>query len=142
MAKSVGVTLSEQVLSGLVVDHKLVGGMQRFPADENDHEAMIEMHTDALVEMVGEQVERAANGSKDIAAVGVAVPGLVKNGVIEESGIAAAVLNHPANGIAWLANKLALFDEGLEAGQIVLAGSFTRMTVTASSASRVRSPMA
>src|ERR1700741_1046694 len=85
MAKSVGVTLAEQVLSGLVVDHKLVGGMQRFPADENDHEAMIEMHTDALVEMVGEQVERAANGSKDIAAVGVAVPGLVKNGVIEES---------------------------------------------------------
>ena len=49
-----------------------------------------------------------------------------RNGVIEESGIAAAVLNHPANGIAWLANKLALFDEGLEAGQIVLAGSFTR----------------
>lgn len=85
MAKSVGVTLAEQVLSGLVVDHKLVGGMQRFPADENDHEAMIEMHTDALVEMVGEQVQRAANGSKDIAAVGIAVPGLVKNGVIEES---------------------------------------------------------
>ena len=32
---------------------------------------------------------------------------LYKNGVIEESGIAAAVLNHPGNGIAWLANKLA-----------------------------------
>ncbi|MDO8432447.1 MAG: 2-oxo-hepta-3-ene-1,7-dioic acid hydratase [Candidatus Binatus sp.] len=50
-----------------------------------------------------------------------------RNGVLEESGIAAAVLNHPANGIAWLANKLALHDQGLEAGQIVLAGSFTRV---------------
>jgi 2-oxo-hept-3-ene-1,7-dioate hydratase len=49
-----------------------------------------------------------------------------RNGVIEESGIAAAVLNHPANGIAWLANKLALHDQGLEAGHLVLAGSFTR----------------
>lgn len=49
-----------------------------------------------------------------------------RNGVIEESGIAAAVLNHPANGIAWLANKLALYDQGLEAGHLVLAGSFTR----------------
>ncbi len=51
---------------------------------------------------------------------------LYKNGVIEESGLAAAVLNHPAHGIAWLANKLAPHDEGLAAGEIVLAGSFVR----------------
>jgi 2-oxo-hept-3-ene-1,7-dioate hydratase len=51
---------------------------------------------------------------------------LYKNGVIEESGVAAAVLNHPANGVAWLANKLAPWGEHLEAGEIVLAGSFTR----------------
>jgi 2-oxo-hept-3-ene-1,7-dioate hydratase len=53
---------------------------------------------------------------------------LHKNGVIEESGLAAAVLNHPANGIAWLANRLAPWDEALEAGEVVLAGSFTRPT--------------
>ena len=51
---------------------------------------------------------------------------LYKNGVIEESGLAAAVLNHPANGVAWLANKLAEHDEGLHAGEVVLGGSFTR----------------
>ena len=51
---------------------------------------------------------------------------LYKNGVIEESGLAAAVLNHPANGVAWLGNKLAQHGEGLEAGEVVLAGSFTR----------------
>ena len=51
---------------------------------------------------------------------------LYRNGIIEESGVAAAVLNHPANGVAWLANKLALHDVELEAGQIILAGSFTR----------------
>jgi 2-oxo-hept-3-ene-1,7-dioate hydratase len=50
-----------------------------------------------------------------------------RNGQIEESGVAAAVLNHPANGIAWLANKLAPFDVALEPGQVVLAGSFTRV---------------
>jgi 2-oxo-hept-3-ene-1,7-dioate hydratase len=48
-----------------------------------------------------------------------------RNGIIEESGVAAAVLNHPANGIAWLANKLAPFDVALEPGQFVLSGSFT-----------------
>lgn len=51
---------------------------------------------------------------------------MYRNGVIEESGVAAAVLNHPANGVAWLANKLAPHDVQLEAGQIILGGSFTR----------------
>ena len=51
---------------------------------------------------------------------------LYKNGVIEESGLGAAVLNHPGNGVAWLVNKLAAPDEGLAAGEIVLGGSFTR----------------
>lgn len=50
---------------------------------------------------------------------------LYRNGVIEESGVAAAVLNHPANGPAWLANKLAPHGEWLEPGQIILGGSFT-----------------
>jgi 2-oxo-hept-3-ene-1,7-dioate hydratase len=53
---------------------------------------------------------------------------LHKNGVIEETGLAAAVLNHPATGVAWLANKIAPYDEQLNAGDIVLGGSFTRPT--------------
>jgi len=53
---------------------------------------------------------------------------LFKNGVIEETGLAAAVLNHPATGVAWLANKIAPYDEQLRAGDVVLAGSFTRPT--------------
>ena len=53
---------------------------------------------------------------------------LHKNGVVEETGLAAGVLNHPANGVAWLANRLAPHGEGLQAGDVVLAGSFTRPT--------------
>jgi 2-oxo-hept-3-ene-1,7-dioate hydratase len=48
------------------------------------------------------------------------------NGVVEETGLAAGVQGHPAVGIAWLANKLAPWGEYLAAGQIVLAGSFTK----------------
>lgn len=51
---------------------------------------------------------------------------LYRNGVIEESGVSAAVLNHPAKGVAWLANKLAPYDVTLQPGQIILGGSFTR----------------
>ncbi|MFO1219401.1 MAG: 2-oxo-hepta-3-ene-1,7-dioic acid hydratase [Burkholderiaceae bacterium] len=53
---------------------------------------------------------------------------LHKNGVVEETGLAAGVLNHPANGVAWLANKIAPYGEQLNVGDVVLAGSFTRPT--------------
>jgi 2-oxo-hept-3-ene-1,7-dioate hydratase len=48
-----------------------------------------------------------------------------RNGVIEDSGVAAAVLGHPALGVAWLANKLAPWGETLGPGEIILSGSFT-----------------
>jgi 2-oxo-hept-3-ene-1,7-dioate hydratase len=51
---------------------------------------------------------------------------LRQNGVVEETGLAAGVGGHPALGIAWLAHKLAPWGERLQAGQVVLAGSFTR----------------
>ena len=55
------------------------------------------------------------------------VPGVLsRNGEIEETGVAAGVLGHPATGVAWLANKFAQHGARLEAGEIILAGSFTR----------------
>jgi len=51
---------------------------------------------------------------------------LYRNETIEESGVAAAVLNHPAMGVVWLANKLAQHGDSLQAGELILAGSFTR----------------
>lgn len=52
---------------------------------------------------------------------------LSRNGVVEETGLSAGVLNHPGNGIVWLARRLARHNIGLEPGQIILGGSFTRL---------------
>jgi 2-oxo-hept-3-ene-1,7-dioate hydratase len=49
-----------------------------------------------------------------------------RNSEIEETGLAAGVLGHPALGIAWLANKVGAFGTVLEPGHIMLSGSFTR----------------
>ncbi len=49
-----------------------------------------------------------------------------RNAVVEETGVAAGVLNHPVNGVVWLANKLAPHGVSLEDGQVILGGSFTR----------------
>ena len=50
-----------------------------------------------------------------------------RNSEIEETGLAAGVLGHPALGVAWLANKIGPHGHALEPGHIVLAGSFTRV---------------
>jgi 2-oxo-hept-3-ene-1,7-dioate hydratase len=50
---------------------------------------------------------------------------LKKNGEIEDTGVAAAVLGHPARGPAWLANKLHPHGVTLKAGELILGGSFT-----------------
>jgi 2-oxo-hept-3-ene-1,7-dioate hydratase len=52
---------------------------------------------------------------------------MYRNSEIEETGLAAGVLGHPALGVAWLANKLGGHGVTLEPGHLILAGSFTRV---------------
>lgn len=49
-----------------------------------------------------------------------------RDGEVEETGLGAGVLNDPAKGVVWLANRLADYGQGIEAGQVVLSGSFIR----------------
>ncbi len=66
---------------------------------------------------------RISPGDADLRWVGAMMS---KNDIIEESGVSGAVLNHPANGISWLAKKYDQHGISLLPGQIILAGSFTR----------------
>lgn len=101
----------------------------------------VDRNTKTLRRVQDTIADNAANGGIVIGARPVRVDAvdlrwigalLYKNGVIEETGVAAGVLNHPANGVAWLARKLSVWDEHLAMGEIVLAGSFTRPVAAAS----------
>jgi len=85
MAKLVGVTLSERVSAGLVVDHKLTGPLRYFPESHEDEYALVEMPTEEIVRTLRDEVLAAAGDEKDLSAVGVGLPGLIKNGVVEEA---------------------------------------------------------
>lgn len=97
MAKTVGVNLSARILSGLVIDHELAGPLTSFPAESSpaptddddggggDEYALVEMPTEGLVQTICEQVRAVVGEAKDISAVGVSLPGLIKNGVVEEA---------------------------------------------------------
>ena len=51
---------------------------------------------------------------------------LTRDGVVEETGLGAGVLNDPVSGIIWLAARMAQYGQRIEAGQIILSGSFVR----------------
>lgn len=58
----------------------------------------------------------------DLAQIGMV---LTKNGEIVNTGVGAAVMGHPANCVAWLANKLSEFDITLKAGEVILSGALS-----------------
>ena len=59
----------------------------------------------------------------DLAAIAMT---LEKNGVKVEEGVGAAVLGHPAEPVAWLANKLSEFGQKLDAGSVIIPGALCR----------------
>ena len=85
MAKTIGVVISERVVAGLVVDHKLVGPLHSFPPGDDEDASLVELHTDALIEAICQQVIAVKGTQSDVTAVGIAVPGVIRNGVVEDA---------------------------------------------------------
>ena len=68
------------------------------------------------------------NSHHDINAVDLRwIPAIVmKNGEVEETGLGAGVLNDPVESVVWLARRMAAYGQQIEAGQVILSGSFIR----------------
>lgn len=67
--------------------------------------------------------QRRAADAVDLRWVGAI---LKRDGVVEETGLGAGVLDDPVTGILWLVHRLARYGAGISAGDIVLSGSFIR----------------
>lgn len=66
---------------------------------------------------------RHAPDAVDLRWVGAIVS---RNGAVEETGLGAGVLNDPVAGVVWLAHRMAQYGQRIEAGQVILSGSFIR----------------
>lgn len=67
--------------------------------------------------------QRHAVDSVDLRWIGAIVS---RDGIVEETGLGAGVLNDPVTGILWLVHRLADYGMGTAAGEILLSGSFIR----------------
>lgn len=85
MANTVGAVLADRVIAGLIEDHKLPGGLHRFPENIDDTNGLIEVPADNLCEMICDAIASLAPSKAKIEAAGVAMPGFVHQGVMLDS---------------------------------------------------------
>jgi glucokinase len=86
LSTAIGVVLTHNIVAGLLVDHTVTGPTLHFPADESELDALISMPASEIIAVMAQQVaELAAKATAPIEGIGVAVPGIVRRGVVEES---------------------------------------------------------
>ena len=84
MGKLAGVHVVQHIATGLVENNKVLGGVQPFPAKGPTHDALLSMPADGIALAIAEQVKAVAKGQK-LEAVGIGFPGIIRNGIAEES---------------------------------------------------------
>lgn len=86
MTVAIGLVMTEHIVAGRLEDHKLVGDPLRFPADPRELDALAAMPASELVDLLASHVAQlTSNGGKKIDAIGIAVPGVIRHGVVEDS---------------------------------------------------------
>jgi len=84
MTTSIGVVVTEHIVAGRLQDQRITGKLLRFPKNENEVDALISIPGGELVVILADEIATlAAEGAID--AIGVAVPGVIRHGVVEDS---------------------------------------------------------
>lgn len=89
MAKTVGVVITDRIVAGLIDGHRIVGGLRHFPEgsgeEHEDNDSLIETPAELLWEKILDEIAALAPKGSGAAAVGVAMPGIIRGGVVEDS---------------------------------------------------------
>jgi glucokinase len=84
-----GVLAAERIVAGLVAEGQMDGGVQHFPPPEDSDAALTSMPADAVVSVICDQIRTLCHARgievASLAGIGVGFPGIIKDGVVEES---------------------------------------------------------
>ena len=86
MTTAIGVVITEHIVAGRLEDLRLAGTTIRFPEDPTELDALSAMPGSELVELLATQIETLAKREANpVDAIGIAVPGIIRHGIIEDS---------------------------------------------------------
>lgn len=83
MSKTIGVLAAEHIAAGVVEDHKLAGTVSVYPRNGDDH-GIASMPSHEIAGVIRDGIA-AVSELSDVGCVGVGFPGIIRDGVIEES---------------------------------------------------------
>ena len=86
MTTAIGVVMTDHIVAGRLEDLRLAGDLLRYPSETDELDALQAIPGSELVELLANQIATlAAAETVPVDAIGVAVPGIVRNGVVEDS---------------------------------------------------------
>ena len=85
MGRSIGVVMTTDITAGLIEDHRLVSEIRRYPEDLEDVHGLVDLPTDPLVEVICDLIMALKPEKQALDAIGIAIPGIVRAGVVEDS---------------------------------------------------------
>jgi len=86
MTTAIGVVITAHIVAGRLQDQRLSGATIRFPEDTGELDALAAIPPSELVDLLATQIDTLAKREPvPVDAIGVAVPGIIRHGVIEDS---------------------------------------------------------
>jgi glucokinase len=86
MTRAIGIVITDHLVAGRLEDQQLAGEIWRYPDDPETLDALISIPGSELMEQIAVRIaELAQEAGGPIDAIGVAVPGIVRHGVVEDS---------------------------------------------------------
>src|SRR5260221_2763287 len=84
MDKSVGVVVMERVEVGLVENNKLAGLLSVYPEKGTSLDVLQSMPAENIGDCIQQQIDAVSKGQK-VHAIGLGFPGVIRNGIVEDS---------------------------------------------------------
>jgi predicted NBD/HSP70 family sugar kinase len=86
MTTAIGIVITDHIAAGRLEDKLLTGKPLRYPSDAAEQESLSALPPSELIELLAGQVAfLQKTAASPVSAIGVAVPGIIRDGVIEDS---------------------------------------------------------
>jgi len=84
MTTAIGVVMTEHIVAGRLEDMRLAGETVRYPQNTDEVDALNALPVGDVVDILANEIVSVINNAQ-IDAIGVAVPGVIRHGVVEDS---------------------------------------------------------
>src|SRR5262245_373914 len=84
MTTAIGVVMTEHIVAGRLEDMRLAGETVRYPQSTDEVDVLSALPVGDVVDILAKEIVSVLNNAH-IDAIGVAVPGVIRHGVVEDS---------------------------------------------------------